>query len=215
LSEIGRHDVALELIAGIKGREAMRLRSDILWAAKRWRQAAEQIELLYGDRWRDFRPLSDNERGDILRAAIGYSLSEETIAMARLRERYAAKFADGPDRRAFDVVSAPIGVDNLEFKDVTRRVVGIDTLSAFLGDLRRRYPEAGSVALTAAAEKEKAAPAPSAAPATGEDKAAATVPPERDASVSLLPAKPPAGVPLRPDLAPTGSIARPPRAAPR
>ena len=218
LSEIGRHDVALELIAGIKGREAVRLRSDILWAAKRWRQAAEQIELLYGDRWRDFRPLSDNERNDILRAAIGYSLSEETIGMTRLRDRYAAKFADGPDRRAFDVVSAPIGVDNLEFKDVTKRVVGIDTLSAFLKDLRRRYPEAGSVALTAAADNEKPprpAPPKSLPPATGEDKAAATVPSERDASASLLPAKPPAGVPLRPDLAPTGSIARKPRANPR
>src|SRR5262249_8788395 len=46
LSETGRHDVALEVVANIPGREAIRLRSDIYWAAKRWNKAAEQIELL-------------------------------------------------------------------------------------------------------------------------------------------------------------------------
>ena len=44
LSETGRHDLALELIANIDTHEAIRLRSDILWAARRWRAAAEQIE---------------------------------------------------------------------------------------------------------------------------------------------------------------------------
>ena len=47
------------------GPEAIRLQSDILWAARRWREAAEQIELLYGERWRDFTPLNDAERTDI------------------------------------------------------------------------------------------------------------------------------------------------------
>ena len=37
LSDTGRHDQALELIASIDSREATRLRSDILWAARRWR----------------------------------------------------------------------------------------------------------------------------------------------------------------------------------
>ena len=60
----------------------MRLRSDIYWAARRWREAAEQIELLYGERWRDFEPLTDAERADILRAAIGYALAEDTIGLA-------------------------------------------------------------------------------------------------------------------------------------
>ncbi|HVZ52232.1 MAG TPA: tetratricopeptide repeat protein [Pseudolabrys sp.] len=217
LSETGRHDVALELIADIKGREARRLRSDILWAASRWRPAAEQIEELYGERWRDFRPLNDGERDDILRAAIGYSLSDETISLMRLRERYGALFADGPDRRAFDVVSAPIGVDNAEFKDVAKRVVGIDTLSAFLKDLRQRYPGAGSVALTASAQDatQPKPAAPKSEPAAGADKAAMNVPPQAGPSDALLPTKPPVGVPLRPDLSPTGSISRAPRARPR
>ena len=95
MSSLGRHDLALELITNINSREGVRLRADILWAARHWREAGEQIELLYGDRWRQFPPLNDAERSDILRAAIGYALGEELIGLARLREKNEAKFADG------------------------------------------------------------------------------------------------------------------------
>ena len=57
LSDLGRHEVAYEVIANIQGREAIRLRSDILWASKKWAEAAEQLEALHGDRWQEFAPL--------------------------------------------------------------------------------------------------------------------------------------------------------------
>jgi tetratricopeptide (TPR) repeat protein len=216
LSETGRHDLALEIIANIEGRQAIRLRADILWAARRWREAAEQIELLYGDRWREFTPLSESERIDVLRAAIGYSLGDETIGLERLREKYAPKMANTPDRHAFDVVSAPTGVGGREFKDVARTVTGMDTLDAFLREMRAHYPdkvppadgEADKAAPEAAKlpEKPAAAKPPAGAnnkPAPG--KAAASAKP--DPASSPLPPKAPAGVPLKPDRAPTGSIA--------
>jgi tetratricopeptide (TPR) repeat protein len=210
LSEMGRHDVALELIPNIKGRQATRLHSDILWSARRWRDAAEQIELMYGDRWRDFTPLTDAERGDILRAAIGYSLDGEAIGLARLREKYAAKMADGPDRRAFDVVSAPIGTSGEEFQDIAKRVASVDTLDAFLRDMRARYPDSAS-AVTAATAKGGEAPVPAtpaAVPAAKPlpPKTAANAPAKPDSAASPLPPKVPAGVPLKPDQSPTGSI---------
>jgi len=46
-------------------------------------------------------PLNESERGDILRAAIGYALGEEPIGLMRIREHYAGKLGDGPDRCAF------------------------------------------------------------------------------------------------------------------
>ena len=141
LSDSGRHDLALEIISDIKSEAADRLRADILWAAHRWRAAAEQIEKLYGDRWKKFAPLSASERFDILRAAVGYALADETLSLTRFRDRYMPKMAQGPDRRAFEVVSAPIGTGNDAFQDVARRVASVDTLDAFLKDLRTRYPE--------------------------------------------------------------------------
>jgi tetratricopeptide (TPR) repeat protein len=146
LSDGGRHDLALEVIAKVKGHEAIRLRADILWAAKRWRQAAEQIELLYGDRWKQFAPLTESERFDILRAAVGYSLAEESIGLARFRAKYAAKMAKGPDADAFAVVTAPIGPSSNRFQDVAKRLAGINTLDAFLRDMRKRFPDTGPAA---------------------------------------------------------------------
>ena len=159
LSEMTRHDVALEIIANIQGREAMRLRADILWAGKRWREAAEQIELLYGERWREFEPLSDTERPDILRAAIGFTLGEDALGLARFRERYVGKMGEGPDRRAFEVVTASIGkAGGAEFRDIARAIASIDTLDAFLRDLRARYPATG--ALPAGQQRTQGPPPP-------------------------------------------------------
>lgn len=217
-SNLGRHDLALELITNINIREAVRLRSDILWAARRWREAGEQIELLYGDRWREFAPLNDTERSDILRAAIAYALSEESIGVARLREKYESKFADGPDRRAFDVVTAPIGTSGVEFQDIAKKVASVDTLDAFLGDLRTRYPEASAISPAGTIGDGASAPAAAldkpniSAPSAAEpDPAGKGGPPIRDAGSSPLPPKVPAGVPTKPDKEPTGSIPRLPK----
>jgi tetratricopeptide (TPR) repeat protein len=149
LSETKRHDVALEVIANIPGREAIRLRSDILWAAQRWAQAAEQIELLYSTRWQEWAPLTDSERADVLRAALGFSLGEDAIGLGRFHEKYAAKMADGPDRRAFDVITRPSGTGSAEFRDVARTAAAVDTLDGFLRALRARFPDGGSAGGTA------------------------------------------------------------------
>ena len=212
LSDIGRHDLAMELITNINSREAIRLRSDILWAARHWSLAAEQVELLFGERWREFTPLNDSERADILRAAIGFALGEDSIGLVRLREKYAAKMADGPDRRAFDLVSAPIGTSGVEFQDVAKKVANINTLDAFLRDMRARYPDAAPIAPGDAAAKDAAAPAIPAKPngampkAATPDKAIFNAPGKPDAASSPLPPIAPAGTPRKPDLSPTGSI---------
>lgn len=145
LSELGRHDVAYEIIENIPGRETVRLRADILWAAKKWASAAEQLELMLEDRWQDFAPLSDIERGDVLRAAIGYALGDDAIGLARFRERYLSKMGAGTDARAFDVITAPIAAPSAEFRDIVRSLAAVDTLEAFLRDLRARYPETGAM----------------------------------------------------------------------
>ncbi len=189
LSDVGRHDLALELIGNINSHEAIRLRSDVLWAARRWRAAAEQIELLYGERWRDFTPLNETERFDILRAAIGYTLGEELIGLARLREKYSAKMAGTPDRRAFDVVSAPVGGASADFQEIAKKIASVDLLDAFLRDMRKRYPDSAAIW----PGTNKAAPPP-ADPAKSKEKTSQSAPPGKP--------------PVKPDKTPTGSISR-------
>jgi tetratricopeptide (TPR) repeat protein len=141
LSDLGRYDLALEIIANIGGAESGRLRSDILWTAHRWREAAEQIELNYGDRWRELATLNELERSDILRAAAGYALGEDMLGLARFRERYAAKMGEGPDHRSFDVITEPVDASGADFRAAAHAVAAVDTLSGFLRDMRARYPE--------------------------------------------------------------------------
>lgn len=140
-SDIGRHELALDIITNVSGREAVRLRSDIYWAARRWRESAEQIELLYGDRWRDFQPLTASEKSDIIRAAIGYALAEDAIGLSRFREKYNAKM-DGGDREAFDLASKPATASSADFARIAKMAASIDTLDGFLREMKTRFPDA-------------------------------------------------------------------------
>ena len=145
LADLGRGPLALEVIEKDKSREATRLRADILWQAKEWSAAAGQFEKLYGSRWKEFAPLTAAERSDILRAAVGYALDGSAIDLARLRERYAAKMADGPERDAFDLVTGPAGAANARFPTIASSVGSYDALDGLLRVMRERYPETGAL----------------------------------------------------------------------
>ena len=141
-SDVGRHDLALDIISNISGREAIRLRSDIYWASRRWREASEQIELYYGDRWRDFRPLNPVEKGDVIRAVVGYALAEDGIGLARFREKYAPFMSGDADRAAFETASKPAAASSAEFGAVAKLAASVDTLDGFLREMKTRFPDA-------------------------------------------------------------------------
>ena len=162
-SDIGRADLALEVVANVQGREVERLRADILWKARRWRDAGEQIEKTYGERWREFAPLAEPERADVMRAAIGFALAEDGLGLERFRQKYAPKMLEGPDRRAFEVVTAPLNSSPKEFSEIARVVASTDTLDGFLRDIRARFQDNSVPILNAPATQ---APSP-ATPARG------------------------------------------------
>ena len=141
-SDTGRHDLALDIISNIGGREAIRLRSDIYWAARRWRESSEQIELYYGDRWRDFTPLNAVEKADIIRAVVGYALAEDKIGLARFREKYAPLMSGEADKRAFDIASKPAAGNSAEFAEIAKMAARVDTLDGFLREMKVRFPDA-------------------------------------------------------------------------
>lgn len=158
-SDVGRRDLALDIISNLAGREAIRLRSDIYWASRRWREASEQIELYYGERWRDFKPLKPNEKSDIIRAVIGYALSEDALGLARFREKYAPLMNGSADKVAFDTASKPPAGNSAEFEQIAKMAAKVDTLSGFLREMKSRFPDMTAKALLAP-EDEKADPSP-------------------------------------------------------
>ncbi len=145
-SDIGRRDLALDIIANVAGREAVRLRSDIYWSSRRWREAAEQIELYYGDRWRDFTPLTTSEKSDVIRAVVGYALAEDALGLARFREKFAPLMNSGADKIAFDTASKPATGNSSEFAAIAKMAASVDTLDGFLREMKQRFPESSAKA---------------------------------------------------------------------
>jgi tetratricopeptide (TPR) repeat protein len=140
-SDVGRYDLAIDIVSNISGREAVRLRSDIYWAARRWRESSEQIELYYGDRWRDFKPLNPVEKSDVIRAVVGYALAEDAIGLARFREKYAPLMSGEADRIAFDIASKPAAGNSSDFAAIAKMAAGVDTLDGFIREMKARFPD--------------------------------------------------------------------------
>ncbi|HVG51549.1 MAG TPA: tetratricopeptide repeat protein [Xanthobacteraceae bacterium] len=169
LSDVGRHGLAVDVAQNIAGPEAARLRSDILWAAKRYRESAEEIENLYDGRRREWTPLNDVERRDILRAGMSYAIADDTLGLERFREKFAPVMAQGPEREAFDIVTAPFSASKPEFAEIVKSIAAVDTLMQFVRDMRARYPDAAPApaASAAGAQSRQQKPDPSPTGALG------------------------------------------------
>jgi hypothetical protein len=141
LSDLSRTDLAIEMIAAQMGPDVDRLRADIYWQGKRWREAGEAFELVAGNTWQGTEPLTDKQRTDILRSGIAYVLGSDRLGLDRLRSKFAERMADTSDSQVFKLISAESGVRAKEFKELARTVVASDTLSSFLESYRQRYPE--------------------------------------------------------------------------
>lgn len=135
-----RFDNAIDVIASLKGPEIDRQRGDVYWAAKRWRQTGEAIELMLGDRWKEDEPLNEMERLDILRAGLAYALAGENLSLTRLKERYSGKMGSEPEKAAFDQIAA--NPNPRAIGTVTKLLANIDSLAVFLKMYQAKFPAA-------------------------------------------------------------------------
>lgn len=140
LSDLSRTDQALDLMEGESGPEVDRLNADILWSGRRWREAGEALERILGESWRGQAALGDGERGDVMRAAIAYVMSDEALSLDRLRTKFAAKMAQGADARLFGFVTGASRANAADIREAARSASGSDTMTDFLKEYRKRYP---------------------------------------------------------------------------
>lgn len=145
LGDLFRTDLAIEVLANDKGEDVDRLRADIFWKGKRWREAGESYERVLGDAWQKEEALGEGQRLDALRSGLAYVLGEEKLALDRLRGRYLAKMAKSEDAGAFNLITNDKITRPQAFRDVARSVVNADTMTDFMASYRKRYPDtAGS-----------------------------------------------------------------------
>ncbi len=137
-------DNALDLIAVDQADDTKRLRADIYWEAGNWAIAGQKIEELLDTRWSEAPPLNEAERGQVLRAAVAYSLANDGTSLTRLREHFGARMKGTQDANLFAVLSAEIDQHSLAFRDAAAKIASVDTLEAFMKDFNKRRSDAKS-----------------------------------------------------------------------
>lgn len=141
LGEVFRSELAIEILANETGDDVERLRADIHWKGKHWREAGEAYERVLGDAWQGEAALTNQQRLDVLRSGLAYVLAEEALSLDRLRSKYMAKMAKSDDAGAFNLIALENYSNPRGFREAARNIVNADTLTEFLAAYRKRYPE--------------------------------------------------------------------------
>ncbi|WP_196257653.1 hypothetical protein [Pelagibacterium limicola] len=144
LLDVGRFDLALDMLAGMAGRDIDLLRVDAYWRAKRYREAAETIERLYAVDL-DKGTLSPIARTNIVKAAVGYLMANDQIGLSRLRNRYSDLMSRAPEWPMFSFVTDAIDTSASEFRQIARQIAAVDSLNAFLNAYREIYTSEGAI----------------------------------------------------------------------
>ena len=159
LTQLGRYDHALELLADAASPDAQELRAEIAWGRRAWPEAASRLEAALGDRWRQPGPLAPETEQRLLRAAIAYSLADDAGALARLRERWRGFVDASPQPDALRVALSGTG-EGVGAADFARVVADTDSFTGWVSQMKARMREratAGPQAQAAAAPRTAAA----------------------------------------------------------
>lgn len=129
LSKLGRHDAALDTVGEDESYEADRLRADILWGAKRWRQASRMLARLTGGLSQD-KVSNDNARL-LLRRAVALALSNDLVGIEFLRGRFGEAMEKSPDAKAFKAVVGKKKIETDDYRVLARTASELDVFVAF------------------------------------------------------------------------------------
>jgi hypothetical protein len=152
LIDADREDLAIDLLARISGRDADLLRVDGYWKAKNYGGAADLIETIYSTP--DAPALSQSERLDVVKAGVGFVLSNDTLGLDRLRGKFSDRMAQSPEWPMFDYITSPNAtIGNVEFRAAAKAVANIDSINGFLKAYRELYPVDPALAPAEAARK--------------------------------------------------------------
>lgn len=149
----GRDQLALDLIRDMTGQDVELMRIDAHWKAKRYAQAGQFIEALYGALPPGV-PLSKAARMGILQAGVGYALTNDAAGLARLRAKYSDAMVNSPEWPMFSYITGPIEITSNQFRQVASQIAAVDGLETFLAAYREVYGSQGALAPISATQED-------------------------------------------------------------
>ncbi|MEO0636890.1 MAG: hypothetical protein AAFY73_09610 [Pseudomonadota bacterium] len=139
LNEVGKADLAIELLEEVEGPDADQVRGDIHWSTGDYARSANAYEDSLGGRWATGGALSDGERLTVMRATIARSLANDEVGLEELRRKYSQLMSQSEDATAFDILSAPASDRGVSFDAVADALRGIRAIDTFMDDYAARY----------------------------------------------------------------------------
>jgi hypothetical protein len=137
LVTLKQYDNALDLIGLDESPDAKQLRADIYWESGNWAVAAQKLEEMLAPALAQ-PALGAGERMTALRAAVAYSLASDEKSLERLRNLLTPKMKGSPEANLFAVLSQPIEMHGLAFREAAAQIASVDTLKTFMSDFQKK-----------------------------------------------------------------------------
>jgi len=134
-----QYDNALDMIGVDESPDTRQLRADIYWESGNWAVAGQKLEELLAPALATPSPLPEAERMLALRAAVAYSLASDEKSLERLRGAVSAKIKGTTEGSLFAVLSEPIEMHGLAFREAAAKIAGVDTLRGFMQDFQKKF----------------------------------------------------------------------------
>jgi tetratricopeptide (TPR) repeat protein len=138
--ELGQLDHAQEVLGSDKSAEAVALQAEIAWKRRNWPLAGKIFEASLGDRWKpQDGQLSPEDESKLLRAATAYSLAQDDVSLARLRDHYQGfvSHARWPD--ALRVALSGVNVDQITSSTFAQAISDDQTFATWAERMKDRF----------------------------------------------------------------------------
>lgn len=123
LSQLGKTDVALEMLANDISERGKALRLEILWDQQDWSNVINVAEDILGERSNIAAPLSAKETEVLLKLALAYSFEADMTQLKYLREYYSPLMKASPYKDIFEHITNDTAVlDPEDFDMVAKQI---------------------------------------------------------------------------------------------
>jgi hypothetical protein len=142
LTGLGQYDTALEMLGADASPDATDARAEIDWRQKNWPASGAIFEKMLGARYKTQGPLTAEQEGQLLRAAIAYSLADDDAALTRLRTNWTPFVAGSSHPDALRVALAGLTTGAISPVDFSRLTADNQVFEGWVAKMRARFDQA-------------------------------------------------------------------------
>jgi hypothetical protein len=139
LTGLGQYDTALEMLGADTSPDGLDARSEILWRQKNWAAAGGLFEKMLGDRFKTVTPLPSEQEGQLLRAAVAYSLAGDDASLGRLRTHWTPFVAGARNPDALRVALSGLNDGQVSPADFSRIAADNQVFEGWVAKMKDRF----------------------------------------------------------------------------